>query len=309
MLEKLTLQNFEAHKNSTLEFVPGVNVIAGPSDHGKSSIVRALGLVLQNRPQGLAYIRNTEKDAKTKAVVTAIFDDCEISRVRSKSENYYTLNGQQLKAMGATVPEEVASAARMDDLNIQYQFSRKMQHYLLSMSSGEVARYLNSLLELDIIDATLKKVAGIASSADLEYKTNLKKAEEFDVDIERLGWITDALEDLKTAEGVEFQISEKTKRLKKIQAAYDDYKQLKDALDGKATKLRNLHECLGAAQNVADRIKSARKRADTLKGHIAAVQAAEKKRDASLESLTAAKAVYEALNKTIKRCPTCKRPL
>ena len=159
MIKKLTLKNFEVHRKSALEFVPGVNVIAGPSDHGKSSIVRALGLVLLNRPQGLSYVRNTEEDTKTKAVVGAMFDDCEISRVRSKSDNYYTLNGQQLKAMGAAVPDEIAHASRMNELNIQFQFSRKMQHYLLSLSSGEVARYLNALLELDIIDETLKKVA------------------------------------------------------------------------------------------------------------------------------------------------------
>lgn len=309
MIKKLTLKNFEVHRKSALEFVPGVNVIAGPSDHGKSSIVRALGLVLLNRPQGLSYVRNTEEDTKTKAVVGAMFDDCEISRVRSKSDNYYTLNGQQLKAMGAAVPDEVVRAARMNELNIQFQFSRKMQHYLLSLSSGEVARYLNVLLELDIIDETIKKVTSIASTADLEYKASLKKADELDNEIKKLEWLPDALGLLDEADKLESEITAHSEILQKIKKAYAAYSRLNAALENKKVKLHNLNVNFGIVRALAEKIEKEKKQAATIRKHITSVTKAEKRAELSKQELKETEAAYQTLYKTIKRCPTCKRPL
>lgn len=309
MIKKLTLKNFEVHRKSALEFVPGVNVIAGPSDHGKSSIVRALGLVLLNRPQGLSYVRNTEEDTKTKAVVGAMFDDCEISRVRSKSDNYYTLNGQQLKAMGAAVPDEIAHASRMNELNIQFQFSRKMQHYLLSLSSGEVARYLNALLELDIIDETLKKVTSIASSADLEYKASIKKADELDADIKNMEWLPDALHLLDEADKLESEISAHSELLQRIKKAHASYTRLSKALDNKAAKLLNLQTNFEVVRGLAKKIEKLKKEAVSIRKHITSVHKAMKRVEDSKQELMEAEAAYQKLNKTIKRCPSCKRPL
>lgn len=309
MIKKLTLKNFEVHRKSALEFVPGVNVIAGPSDHGKSSIVRALGLVLLNRPQGLSYVRNTEEDTKTKAVVGAMFDDCEISRVRSKSDNYYTLNGQQLKAMGAAVPDEIAHASRMNELNIQFQFSRKFQHYLLSLSSGEVARYLNSLLELDIIDETIKKVTSVASTADLDHKTYLKKADEINDDIHKLDWVPGAMELLEEAEKLGSELAAHREIYEKIKTAYDSCKALETALAKKAGKLERLESAFKEARTLAAKIETAKKEAASIRKYITSVTKAEERVRVSKQELTETEAAYEALNKTIKRCPTCKRPL
>ena len=309
MIKKLTLKNFEVHRKSVLEFVPGVNVIAGPSDHGKSSIVRALGLVLLNRPQGLSYVRNTGEDTKTRTFVAAEFDDCEISRVRSKSDNYYTVNGQQLKAMGAAVPDEVVRAARMNELNIQFQFSRKMQHYLLSLSSGEVARYLNVLLELDIIDETIKKVTSIASTADLEYKASLKKADELDDEIKKLEWLPDALHLLDEADKLESEITAHSEILQKTKKAYAAYSRLNAALENKKVKLHNLNVNFGIVRALAEKIEKEKKQAATIRKHITSVTKAEKRVELSKQELKETEAAYQALYKTIKRCPTCKRPL
>ena len=49
MIKRITLKNFESHEDSTIEFSDGLNLIIGQSNQGKSSIVRALAMVVANR--------------------------------------------------------------------------------------------------------------------------------------------------------------------------------------------------------------------------------------------------------------------
>ena len=46
MIERLELIDFESHKNTVVDFSQGLNIITGNSDAGKSSLLRALRLVL-----------------------------------------------------------------------------------------------------------------------------------------------------------------------------------------------------------------------------------------------------------------------
>ena len=45
-IKKIILQNFQSHKYSIVELDEQLNVIVGPSDSGKSAIIRALKWVL-----------------------------------------------------------------------------------------------------------------------------------------------------------------------------------------------------------------------------------------------------------------------
>jgi chromosome segregation ATPase len=48
MLKSLRIINFESHKDTTINFTDGFNVIIGQSDGGKSSIIRAIAAVCYN---------------------------------------------------------------------------------------------------------------------------------------------------------------------------------------------------------------------------------------------------------------------
>jgi AAA15 family ATPase/GTPase len=55
MIKSLEIKNVLSHKDAKLEFCPGVNVIVGPSDHGKSALFHAFNWGAFNRPTGEAH--------------------------------------------------------------------------------------------------------------------------------------------------------------------------------------------------------------------------------------------------------------
>jgi DNA repair protein SbcC/Rad50 len=154
MIKSIKLHNFQGHKDSTIALHPRVNAIVGESDAGKSSIIRFLKWVSTNRPVGDGYRNNSSASEEYGGTVT--FDDISIERKKSKKVNSYTVEGVgELKALRTEIPREVESALRMNDINLQSQHD---SYFLLQQSPGSVAKRLNELVDLDIIDFVLGEV-------------------------------------------------------------------------------------------------------------------------------------------------------
>jgi len=150
MIKSIEINNFQSHKASRLEFVPGVNIIVGGSDSGKTAILRALKWVATNRPTGDSF----RSDWGGETSVHLELDDNTVSRVKGK-ENLYVLNEVEFTAFGTDVPEEILKALNLSSTNLQQQLDSP---FLLSDSSGEVAAHFNKIAHLDVIDSSLKNV-------------------------------------------------------------------------------------------------------------------------------------------------------
>lgn len=188
MLEWLELENFQCHEKVVLDFVPGVNVIAGTSDVGKSAILKGLLWLITNKPQGLGFRRAQAK--KGDAVSCKIrIDGHEIARSRSESVNEYMLDGQKFVAMKSDVPTDISQVLNIAPVNIQTQF---VPHYLLSASSAEVARTLNESCDLAVIDTTMKRIKSIEQDAKSREKALAAGEAEIEDDLASLQWVDDA---------------------------------------------------------------------------------------------------------------------
>jgi exonuclease SbcC len=64
MIKSAKIRNFESWKEADIEFHPGINVIIGESDEGKSGLIRALRLNTENKPRGFDYRSDFLKDNK-----------------------------------------------------------------------------------------------------------------------------------------------------------------------------------------------------------------------------------------------------
>ena len=159
MLEKISIKNFQSHKATSMELSPLVNTLQGNSDCGKSAVMRALGWLLFN-PAGDYFVSDWAKKGKTISApceVSVVANGHTITRRRDKDFNGYTLDGEVFEATRNSVPPRILEALGLGEVNVQRQLDPP---FLLSMSAGDVSRYINSLVNLTRIDKWTVAVNG-----------------------------------------------------------------------------------------------------------------------------------------------------
>jgi len=166
-IKQVTLENFQSHKHSILEFDEKLNVIVGSSDSGKSAIIRGIKWVLYNEPYGDYFIRENENQC---SVTLKFNDNTVLKRYRSKSKNQYLLiknNGEEMifEGFGSNIPEEIIDeisikkiyldSSEYNSINLGEQLERP---FLLSEKSSTRASAIGRLVGVNIVDDALREV-------------------------------------------------------------------------------------------------------------------------------------------------------
>jgi len=172
MLSRVVLRNFQGHKRLAVDFDPSVTTIIGPSDKGKSAVLRAIKWVCLNQPAGNDFLHHGAK----RVSVTLIIDGTKVKRSHSNGKNVYKLNKQTYTAFGREVPEPVADFLRISNINFQGQHDAP---FWFSETAGQVSRRLNQIVDLEIVDHALSHLgAELRASRTIETdrKEQLSKA-------------------------------------------------------------------------------------------------------------------------------------
>ncbi len=165
-ITKLILENFQSHKYSELVFNGGMNVIIGPSDSGKSAIIRALKWVLYNEPSGDYFIRENENQC---SVTIHTNDGFILKRYRTRSKNGYSLtypNGEELtfEGVGNSVPNEIVETIGIQKIQLDSDESASINigeqlegPFLLSEKTSTRANAIGRLVGVNILDDAIKE--------------------------------------------------------------------------------------------------------------------------------------------------------
>ena len=170
IIDSLEVFNFQNHKHSYLEFHPGVNVIVGLSDAGKTALIRAFRWIIWNRPKVNDF--RSRWGGETRAIIR--IDKDTIERSQDKF-NAYTLNKMEFRAIRSDVPEEIAKALNFNEINLSQQFDRP---FLLDSSPGDVAQHFNRVAHLDIISTSSKRVQSWLRKIEQELEATKQQLEK-----------------------------------------------------------------------------------------------------------------------------------
>ncbi len=122
MIQKIILENFMAHKRTELELGPGMTVLTGPNNCGKSAVVEGLRCVASN-PTPRHFIRHGAKEAR---VTVVLEDGTKITWRRKKATVIYEVDrpGDEQpevfrKPRRGQVPDEVRDLLRLDPVELE----------------------------------------------------------------------------------------------------------------------------------------------------------------------------------------------
>lgn len=289
MIHSLTIRNFQSHQESVLEFSPGINTLVGDSDCGKSATMRALLWCITNQPQGDAHISDWCKTPKGKMkaqeacsvmVKTNPGDGCrDVMRKRTADFNGYLVysggdSDEVYEALRTDVPVEVSSCFNIGPVNIQRQMDSP---FLVSMSAGEAARYINSLVDLSDIDAAMSSVNSMSRETAQDIRAAAQEVESLEAEVDGLKWV-DRLKELADRAGMLWNcIADAMMREKTLRDSLAAHRVASEATGRLSSAIGRVEEALGKASSISSRLDRAISRCNRLQASLRDYREASRK--------------------------------
>lgn len=161
MFEQMHIKNFQIHTDLVVVFSEDITTIVGDTDHGKSSVMRALRWVCTNKPTGEDFITWGADTCE----VTLWVDGHSITRRRGKGSNTYQIDdGPLLAGFGLEVPKEVQSILGLDAGGLNWQ--RQADQWLwVQEKSATVISEINRLVDMSIVDVAVGRCSAAHRAA------------------------------------------------------------------------------------------------------------------------------------------------
>lgn len=189
MIKQIKLKNFQCHRDLSIELTPGVNILAAPTNKGKSAVVRAIRWLVEHKPV-TGLVRHGEDSMS----VTLETDNGTVTRFKTKSGNGYDVDGQRYLATGTIQPIPVKQVLQIEDINFQGQHDAP---FLLRLTPGQLARELNRIVDLEVIDKANSTVASGLRGCEMLLEAQTTIAESTKARVEALEWASAASDELE----------------------------------------------------------------------------------------------------------------
>ena len=217
----LKIINFQSHTNSELDILPNaVNVIVGETDAGKSAIIRSIELLARNRPSGDKYRTHGTKETRVEWKG--------VTRVRDNTAGSYVVDGVEYKALRSEVPRQVTEKLQLSEINFRPQHAA---YFLLNDSPGAVARAMNELADLGLIDYTTAEIKRQKGQNAALIEVKAKDLEKKEGEVKSLAWAVDADIDLAVIEEVESARELTIKMVDELSSITRQLQELEDRLN------------------------------------------------------------------------------
>lgn len=203
-LKSLRLQNFQVHTDLYVPLDPGITAILGPTNCGKSSVFRSIRWLVEHKPATGLLTHGT--DSMSVSIET---DQTQVSRFKTPKEYGYSVGQSVFVACANSQPLEIRDSLGLSEINLQGQHDPP---FLLTLTPGQMARELNRIVDLSVID----KANAEAASRYLKAKNTATALEEIEdkqiAQVESLAWVSQADADLSALEDLTTRIEASVQR-------------------------------------------------------------------------------------------------
>jgi len=197
MIKSLVLKNFQSHLHSEIELSPGLNLITGSTDSGKSSIIRAATWFIKNKLKKgpKLYRSHLAEDSEPMSVAMTFTEGVKVERHSSPAKNAYIIHPkQELKAIRQDIPQEIVEIIKMNSINIEGQHE---DYFLLEDTPGQVANKFNEVIELEEMQECMSEINVRVDNTKKEIKIIKRETVRISEEMEALDWLVPATEEMQ----------------------------------------------------------------------------------------------------------------
>lgn len=307
MLKKLHIVNFQAHASLALNFHPNVNVIIGPSNVGKTAVIRALRWLVFNKPSGDAF----RKWGSETTSVTGYFDNFTARRQKDDKNNTYTIRPDKktitFNGFGMNVPDRVSNLLNLHPINFQEQLDSP---FLITDSPPEAARKLNEVANLESIGKCTQLVNARHRETNTFLNREKRELKRLQQELKGLRWVDVLDAELQSAKRTDNILKGKYKGLLQLQQII---KKLED-ITPNLTTLQIEQRTLTQQQNKLESLVAGQQELDVLKKHFQSLQDAIHEIQTTNARVIEKRAEFETKQNKYNRlmpdeCPLCESPI
>lgn len=167
---KVKIRDYRIIANMELEFFPGLNILQGPSNSGKSSVVGAIKSCIYNIP-GTTNVRHGQNDY----YVGIQYRGHEVLYKKGKSGNTYVVDNEQYTKTGVNQLPVVGNALGIQDVilgdeKIKINFWNQMSYpFLLDKTPGQLFKFIADSGEDEGLTSAQKSMVKDRQSTAVQY--------------------------------------------------------------------------------------------------------------------------------------------
>ncbi|AFV11666.1 SMC domain-containing protein [Thermacetogenium phaeum DSM 12270] len=191
MITKITIKNFQPHAHTEIEPAPGLTVLVGESDQGKSAVIRALRWLFLNQPRGAGFVRAGESNCR---VVVEYEDGTQVGRARMGDDNVYLVSfpGQEpavFRGFGIETLAEIRETTGVSEIDVGGEAvapniaGQLEAPFLLGASGPMRASLIGMMARADVFDEALKNTLADISRVRREKRENDERIAELEEEI------------------------------------------------------------------------------------------------------------------------------
>ncbi|MBT9258194.1 MAG: AAA family ATPase [Clostridiales bacterium] len=248
-LSRVVIEGFQSHEKTAIEFSPTLTVLTGPSDSGKSAVLRAVRWVFQNAPAGDGFLRFGQGTCR----VTLTFSDgIAVTRERGTRVNRYILSipgadPQVFEGFGREVPEPVREILPESPYHIQGQLDAP---FFLGLSPSQQAEMLGRINGMDILARAAREARRLSLRAKEEAQRQNEARDHLEKTLSAYHDLPEEAAILQKAETLLARAETLETRIQALSKLHNDSLRLKDELDRLQRDLWRLPslEALGKAR-------------------------------------------------------------
>ncbi|MBS4539910.1 AAA family ATPase [Clostridium sp. D2Q-11] len=245
-ITQVEISNFQSHKKTKIDFVNGLNVIVGPSDQGKTAIIRAIRWVLYNEPLGNFFIRHGESEA---SVVLTFNTGEKVKRLRSNSKNLYiyineTGEEEIYEGFGLSTPIDIVEKLNIRKIHLDSKESSSINigeqlegPFLMAQKNSTRANAIGRLVGVHVVDKAVQNTIKDTRSLNVKNKSLKDDIDALESKLSRYEYLESLEKQIVTLETIQLAINDKENILSQLM-------NIKEQMNNNIKEIKNYNDII-----------------------------------------------------------------